>query len=745
MIKRTIILTLALLCALTTNAQFVIKKKAPKVSKKEQRKIDEKKQEINNLAWDNSSIHATTLEIPEKWQNESAVFLLKSIRYIYNRPNNSIEYTKIERNRIKLFDQAAVKEFSELSYEKDNSYRSYGLSRVTNTFFLGIKIIKPDGEELIVDIDEAIDVESEKKLAIPNLEKGDIIDYYFYTNSILGENDLYKYKPVEHIIGSRYPILHYYFGLDTEKDFFMSFNTYNGAPDLIKAPASLNRKESKKRHYSFEQKDVQKNDFPIWFYPMVELPSYKFQVNFARTGKYEKRAYAFIPNESDIVKKEVSPKDIFEFYEDKFSPSGSLGDLKRFLKDNAFSSDEEKVKAAYYYIRHAYFTNYIEASVVSDAKILTYPFQYYDSKSIFFDTERKFIKYFAAFLKDIKIDYEILVGTKRYNGSIKNFLLESNASFLIKVNTPQPIYIENFNHFSNVNQVNSLLENTEAYALEVVNRKHIEDIQTVKIPESTHNDNTTTEKLSLFISPDFSNINVKRYSSYTGHNKINEQKDRLKFYDYVFEDYKKYGTLSLVDRIRKKKTKEKFNKTYKGFIEKEKEEQKENFKKQSSSEYELELDDYSFSIKNTGRYGKLDSFEFEEEFTINKDLIKRAGGNYIIQIGKLIGNQVDLDAKQKQRKDNIYMNYPRSFSNEITLNIPEGYTVSGLEAFNTSVENKTGGFVSSANIEGSELKIKTHKYYMNYYEPNTNWNQMILYLEAAFQFTQTKILLKKSN
>lgn len=89
------------------------------------------------------------------------------------------------------------------------------------------------------------------------------------------------------------------------------------------------------------------------------------------------------------------------------------------------------------------------------------------------------------------------------------------------------------------------------------------------------------------------------------------------------------------------------------------------------------------------------------------------------------------------------MAYPRSFNYQITLNIPDGYTVAGLDKLNKSVDNETGAFISTAKLEGNQLIIKTSKQYKNYYEPNSNWNKMILFLDEANQFTNEKILLKK--
>ena len=88
-----------------------------------QSKKDLEKQEgIKNLVWNDEDPYKNVMDIPENWKNESAVFLVKNIKYIYNRPGNSIEYSKIERDRIKLLDQAAVTEYSELKYTEGNVF-----------------------------------------------------------------------------------------------------------------------------------------------------------------------------------------------------------------------------------------------------------------------------------------------------------------------------------------------------------------------------------------------------------------------------------------------------------------------------------------------------------------------------------------------------------------------------------------------------------------------------------------------
>ncbi|WP_082316565.1 DUF3857 domain-containing protein [Mangrovimonas sp. ST2L15] len=689
---------------------------------------------VEEKLWGAEAPYHDVFEIPQKWESESAVYIYRSVNYYYIRPQNSIEYTRVVRNRIKLLDQAAVNDYSEFKYKNNNAKQKH-----LYTFHLGLKVIKPNGEEHIVDVkEEKIEGEEETKLAIPNLEKGDIIDYYFYSDMIPGENDLYRFDEVEETVEATYPIMNYEFNLYTEKDFFISFNTYNGAPELQEQDVA----EKKKRHYSFEMKDVDENTYPRWFYPYVELPCYKFQVNFARTRKNEKRAYAFIPEEDFDIKKTVTKEEVYTFYEDKLAPSGDIKQVRHFIKEHDFKSQTELVTAVFYFMRHKFYTNYIEAIVIEDAKIMN-PFAYY-MNAIFFNNDESFVRYFAQVLKDQKIDYEILVGTKRFNGSIDELLLEYNADFVLKVNTETPLYIDTFDAYATINKISPLLENSEAYSLKTTKKAVISEIAHAKLPASTYEENNSKEVANISFKDGFEGLVIDRNSYHIGHNKSDEQKSRLEYFDFVYEDYDKYNSTSVLEFAGKKKDRERHKTEYESLLKKLKEKQQENCKKLTSSEYDLKLDDYSFEVIKTGRFKTGDPLELKEHFTTEGDLIKKAGPSYILEVGKLIGGQFEVNEKTKERTQNVYSQNPRSYTNEVNITIPEGYEVSGIDKLNFNIDNITGAFESSASLDGNTLKIQTNKSYKNYFEPNSNWPLMLEFLVAANQFNEVKILFKKS-
>jgi hypothetical protein len=697
------------------------------------------KAEVEDFFWGKSDEYKKVTDVPSKWKDESAVIIYKNEYYDYHKFGTSVKYTSAIRKRIKLQDLAAVKEFSEFSF-KDKFYSNKGYSSRKATGILGVKILKPNGKEIIIDVEkDAKEIDKEKKIAISNLEVGDIIDMYFYSVEPFVSRYELGFYPVETTLGDTYPIMNLKINFKTENDFFLNLSTYNGAPEL----KEINTNKGGERQYALEAKDIEKNEFPRWFYPLAEMPCYKFQVFFARSGKFEERANAFLSEKEKVVKKTVSKEEVFEYYNDKFKPSGNLSPIDNYIKNHKFANDEEKVREVYYFARHKFFTLFIEPIVIDKAKILTVDSYYVRDFAWFLSSQKMFIDYFMAFLKDSKIDYDLIVATGRENGSIDDLLIEQNAKVILRVNTKNPIYIDNFSAFSNTDMFDYNLEDTKAYVMQVSKGKKIIDAETTTLPKTAAEDNASKNTSNIIIADDFSTLKVNRELQYFGHIKEEYQSDRLNFYDYVYEDNFKYVTESLNDRIKSKKTSAKFKKEYDALISKLKDQQLEESKESIKEEFGFEIDDYSFSIKNTGRYGTKSAFVIDEKFDIKKDLIKKAGNNYIIEIGKMLTKQVEINKKEKERKNNIYSPYPRTYENEIVLEIPDGYSVSGIEKLNKKVQNETGEFISSAKMEGNKLIVKSVKKYNNYYWPNSKWNKMISFLDEAYQFTQEKILLKK--
>ena len=378
--------------------------------------IAQSKDEIaaKDFFWGDNDAYKNATEIPSEWSNESAVIIYKNENYDFHKFGKNVTYTTSVRKRIKLLDKAAVEEFSEFSFTR--RFRStkgrYTYKSKGNTF-VGVKIIKPDGTVDEIDVDkEAVEVDGETKVAIPNLEVGDIIDYYSYRKEPFKSTYAFGFDPVETSLNEEYPIMDFKLFFETENDFFINFRSFNGAPELKEIPTEKNNM----RRYELTETNIPKREYTRWFYPLVEIPSYKFQVYFARSGKFEDRALAFLPEKENIIKTSVSDEEVLDLYDSRFKPDGDVGDVKSFFKGKSFSTEEEKVTAAYYYMRHYYLSRFIEAFYAQKAEISTYAFQPYGYDAVFIQNQKQFIRHFTEFLKRQDIDYNIVVGKKRYDG-----------------------------------------------------------------------------------------------------------------------------------------------------------------------------------------------------------------------------------------------------------------------------------------------------------------------------------------
>jgi Domain of Unknown Function with PDB structure (DUF3857) len=128
-------------------------------------------------------------------------------------------------------------------------------------------------------------------------------------------------------------------------------------------------------------------------------------------------------------------------------------------------------------------------------------------------------------------------------------------------------------------------------------------------------------------------------------------------------------------------------------------------------------------------------------------LLEEAGDSYIFQIGKVIGTQSELYQETK-RVNPIEMQYPNQYDYTITVNIPEGYTVEGLDAlkinksYTAVTGQKTCKFESNYSFKGDTLIItiqefyKTNTFDLNRYEEFRN------VINAASDFNKASILLK---
>ncbi|HRF16642.1 MAG TPA: hypothetical protein PK977_00690, partial [Chitinophagaceae bacterium] len=81
----------------------------------------------------------------------------------------------------------------------------------------------------------------------------------------------------------------------------------------------------------------------------------------------------------------------------------------------------------------------------------------------------------------------------------------------------------------------------------------------------------------------------------------------------------------------------------------------------------------------------------------------------------------------------------------ISFTIPDGYKAVGIQNLNMNIDNETGTFAVQASVEGNTLSILVKKLYKQVTVKKEDWPKLLEMLDAAFNFSQKKILLKKIN
>ena len=148
-----------------------------------------------------------------------------------------------------------------------------------------------------------------------------------------------------------------------------------------------------------------------------------------------------------------------------------------------------------------------------------------------------------------------------------------------------------------------------------------------------------------------------------------------------------------------------------------------------------------FNLISDGRTQKNSTLTFKEGFELT-DFVRKVGKKYMINLPGLVGSQLQIKKDEKERTHDIDVRYPRSFNWNINFKIPEGYTVEGLTELNKKVDNEAGSFSFVAKEADGTIVINISKVYKARIIPKAKWNEMMAFIDAAYNSTFKYILLK---
>ena len=683
-------------------------------------------------------------KIPDEFKEESKIIIGQQVHLalLRNTSTNGNSTKVALRKRVYLNDEAAVNDFSEFYYQ--------------NSDVIGISIIKPDGTTNEVELSDAVKVTSDVpefyqdkfhsddyfKIAIPSLEIGDIVDYFkVFNESYQGFIELVI--PV----GSGAPIVEQEIIFDVDKLWSSFYKSFNGAPKIKLAPEGgfdmKGRQRKSVKRLIFNAKNTPINEDDRWSYDILHTPLIKFMALPPGTEIGDKKQ----------VSNSLDEKELFETAIKGTSQYMTMMKREPQFRIKAMKLKEKnKDKAAdiiYRMIRTEIF------------KSMDQPESTYEDYSYFLSRNTRelpgamFVVLFAELLDYVEIQCDIVMVMPRSRGELSNTILYSEPTLGVYIPSSKKYYWPT-NNYSLSGVTPAYLQGAKGIKIKyALANKRKKTFNSVTIPPSDIEENKFIVNIDAQVGADNS-LNVDNEILLTGY--YREYYSSLFLYDsyYLKEEFditKADKTLKDLKRESKgkksKKAKKKKKKDSDGPSFSFKDNKRKNFTEEKEEMFEKWLKtDYEFTeigeteVLNSGMGAKDNTLHYKYNFTTDA-YVNKAGPNLVFNIGKLIGQQVELtEDESKERTVDINFSTPRSIEYNISITLPEGKEAKGLEGLNMSVVNEIGEFVSTAEQVGNVINVKTTKKYKNNNFSASEWSKMVAFLEAGFQFTEKKVILK---
>jgi hypothetical protein len=713
---------------------------------------------------------ATT--VPDKWKNESAIIIGQKTEYLFSRvaAGRNAYVVRIQEyvhKRIKLQDKNSLEKFSTFYYVtmgKDGKAE--------------YKIVKENGKENVVNMSTAIEEEADvpaiykpilfkmnfkkMKIAVPDLQVGDIVDFTVKSSYDWDmKQEGIEFTPFIFSLANTYPTMFQQYRFTMADGMKVKYRAYNGAPNIKYDPkASVIGDKNSYLSYYFLDKDREKVNDERWSLEFRNTPTVKFRVVLLADNDEDSKGLG----QATIDRSGLNMEQVYA----RFAPVGAYMTttvtalagytteyMTRKKTEGILKTDDDVIRETYYCLRKVFLEMYYKGPVHSDLeKYMTGKKLYKkvlaaEKKDVTSRKEEKedeirinavtFATALRVSLAALGISGELFVYEPRTLGNWRDAIFMEELDYVLRVKGKKKFYyLEAFNNFDAFATPYSYLEGAEGFAIGYQEKNQY---SRASIAPSTINDNIERQEYLLNFSNAMDVIDAERTSHYLGGTKPGHIEQANLDRSYLNFDFEKY-----YNEPKKSKKNDNAIEVSNKYDDPDRDDRikdrKELFEKDLKAEFDIDKYE-NFELIRDGRFGDTAWLQYKEKFTVKK-LISKAGRNYIVEIGKMIGDQIKLDSNEmKLRQTDIWVPFARTIENTIAVNIPNGYTVEGLQDLNLSVDNESGAFISTAKVDADKLIITTRKLYKKNFDKKELWSNYIAFLEPAYKFSQAKIVLKK--
>jgi hypothetical protein len=715
--------------------------------------------QLEKEIWGKAAPEFNVTAIPASMAKESAIIIAHA--YSSQRSSNGktkfmiVSTSKVTKTvrvntmheRIKINDKVALEYYSKLSYQKklDKTRSLMIFNKLINTHntFIGVKLIKPDGKEIVVNTSEEVLVKNEEKdqkgiLAIPGLQVGDILDYYISTVEVNEDNNGNSFKDNEEaiVLMEEYPILYYSLDFQFNNKLKVKYMYGNNAPHFTES-----HNDAGDLLLSLKMNNVPKFESKLWISPLRQFP-------YIEIGSTYGDAYTdHITAAKGFVEKQSMLEATKEILAKSFTQVPDVGQAEKRLKKFFNSPKPTKDEGVDSVMKVLY----------DEYKYLTFDTYQGDEIEKFQDLNfrKASDKYntivMSLILSDLGIDHDVLMVCSRNSNNLENVYGMNDFTAAIRINGNKHMYMFFDDVMTHFDEVPARFQGEKVKVMHPLGNNSrggtfttTDSIMPVFGIDKNHSD----EKLSVTMLPaDMQKLKIVWNVKQTGSLRHEDQKLLVPVEDVDNAFMDAVNGDAIETRLKQQAVTKKMSDDFSYAFDKEKEEMNKNFTEKIKGQFGREPQQLTdFKVINPALDSSNPNFNYTSNFVLD-NLVKKAGDNYIIDAGQLTGGFLTLDEKDKNRVLDVYMPETRSFSYSITIAIPKGFVARGMEEMTGSKSNRTGSFSSLAtvNAAGTAITITVNRNYAHNFEKAEDWGLMKEIIEAAANFNTQKILFEKKG
>lgn len=681
-------------------------------------------QKVRQEVWSSTPADFQKRTVPDRYKNASAVILsyYRELSTDYYRKatadlvlnlrlTRQIDCTDMERMLIQINDKKALKDYSEFTFKTKSRKWTWGYHHKTQTV-LGIRVIKKNGNVQEVSLDYYVDVKEGKndkdlsqKIAVPGLEVGDCIDVFSLDQIDTQEQQL---DPFYFVLRQDEPVLYTKVHCVLDQSLATVYRTMNGAPDFTQTTD-----KDKNAVLDMVMDKPIDAESSIWYNSLEQSPFIEMYITptKAKVAVVEKAMrQKGVRGNPDVTPILQDDWKLLKSYVSKggYSPAGLPSTYKSVFK----SAKKEGMSA-------------------EEKADRIYSFEYVSGGA-----SQRVFNTVANYLRKLGVEIEMGITTPFGALPVDKLINYNSTSWFFRLKGTDVYYFPG-TYPKVASEIPYIYQGRKAYMQD--------SEEQITIPVSQAEDNKSVN--DMVVKLDGTKLDISRKVTYSGEQKMYGQ-------SLVSPDNTLFGSSQLEAYWRYLKYDDKD--PYSCYTKKESAELKgafNEYQKNAIDPFKAEISSYhdgdpvqvgGYGVDCVGIRRDSSNFVYHVDYVMD-GMVKRAGNNYLLSVGKLIGSSLKLEGKDRERIDDVWRKMAFVDEWNIEIPLPQGYKVSAeaLKKIETSVANECGEFTVKATAGNESVKVYVRKCFAHRVEPVSNWSKLLALVDACSAFADKQMVIAK--